>query len=342
VLLKTDKKGNSYQISLFDSDPQSGRPDVLIDGSLKLPVSEFSDTVDDTALKILDKIAHHFPPKPMRELTQIDLVRVKLSEYESLDGYWTLTVMPSYSTAGVYFNISPAGTSGMNSYEKYFNHSGADMEVDGTYHIQQWTFGLGGNAGMGWWSENASGGTSTFTDFSFRALAAYGLFGSFLIVGLQASSYNAFVNMNYTISGTSNSIAAPDIYLQEINIGVYLQLNISKDFNVSFSGGFPPFNAPFFNDMKFDFTQNGKFSNNKYVVLDSTTAFKNGNFSPLVAFKVNFRIAGGWWLLLYYENTAPGYFSYQNQSISIDASGQTLNKFTYTKTRTGLGVKYDF
>jgi hypothetical protein len=343
VLMKTEKKGAFYQVGLYESDPQSGKPDKLFDDTLKLPIAQFSESVDDIALKILDRIALKFPPKPLRELTKIDMIRVKLSEYESPDGFWSLTVSPTYDSLSMYFSLSYSNTPGGSVY-KYFNHNGGDLDVEAVYRIQQWTLGFGANGGAGYWSESATIENSSYYDFSIRGIFGYGLFGSLVVIGLEPRFYRAEVTMNGTTLAGTNRINAPNVTSQRLALYTFIQVNISKDYNLSASVGMP---IPLLYEMRADFSRSGSDpAYNNLNILPPASIFSSDGMN--FKLKFNFRIFSEWWLNLYSETVVAGYNYETGNTIDpnkyfTDAAGQyQVKKIGFSKTRLGLGVRYDF
>lgn len=339
VMLKMDKKAGNYRILLYEYDPQTGKTGDLIDDTLKLSIEEFSDTADDLAIRVIDRIAARFPPKPLKELTKIDMVRIKLSEYESLDGFWSFNIIPSFSFVNLTLSIAISNNS-MSTLNKNTSLLGGDLEARAVYRIQQWTFGIGVNGGAGYWNSQTVTGDSFYYNITFRGMIGYGFFGSLFVLGVTPLYYYTSVNQNYELKSIYYSFFSPNIVCSQFRIGPFLQINISKDFNFRVSTEFP---MDIFHELSLDFTENGKYTPNKKVTFTNT--LNNGN-GFMTAIEGNFRIAGSWWLNIFYENFNATFDSHTGQQqifVSIDSiNGWILDYFTLMHGRLGLGVRYDF
>lgn len=337
VLIKTVKKAGVYQVELYQIDNKTNR----FDETVRLALKGFSDRVDDIAIQIVSNISVQFPPKPMKELTKIDLVKVKLSEYESQEGFWSLTVIPAYSILKIYYSTMSIGPDSM--IEKTFLNNGVSLDLEATYRVQQWNFMLGAGGSYGGWGEGQFHGTTY--DMYFTGMAGYGIFGSLIILGIQPYyHYGSFSSDYYDIIYTTN-VPAPDVTAQILQINLYIQINISKDYYIVFSGG-PPIPADFFSDMWLDFNKNGLYP--LFTKTKLSPLYTSG--MPMLQIKFNFRIIGSWWMQLFYDSGGPGFWG--DTGATDDAkkpvpmtkvmSSFFMQNFSYTKTRIGLGVQYEF
>lgn len=337
VLMKAVKKGGAYQVELYDAG-ETGKKPVLFDDTVRLTLKEFGDTVDDTALKIINIIAKKFPQKPAAQLTKINLVKIKLSEYESQDGYWSLTVMPAFSLLDIDASIRKVSGS---SFGKMFKGKGGSLYVEGIYRYQQWTFGAGASASIGGWTEDNM--HASFNDYYAHVMFGYGLFGSLIIVGFQPEFYYLNYNTDYTNFNTyySNTLIAPNIRFRHLQLFFFLQINISKDYYITFLSG-PPIPGDIFNGMNLDFNKNGQYSS--YSNVNVPGDWINGGF--YIRLILNFRLFSSWWLRFNYDTLTPSFSRYnnnQNNTLIITTDGQfQLENLNINKTRIGLGIQYDF
>jgi hypothetical protein len=337
VLMKAVKKAGFYQLELYRADDE--KTNVLFNDSVRLYLKNFGDTVDDIARQVVSNIAVQYPPKPLRELTSINIVRVKLSEYESQNGYWSVGVIPSYNIMDLRCGVTKASNSSGN-YEKTFQNRGGSVNVEGVYRIQQWTFIVGVAGSMGGWNETPY--HASFNDLNFNGTAGYGLFGSLFVIGLDVALNLGNYRTDFISYDTyTNLLVVPDISYRSFQLNLFLQINISKDYNITFSAG-PPIPLDFFNHIELDFNKNGKYPDYANVTVPATWMFG----LPQIKLSLNFRLFPNWWLRVYYDIFGPSFNKYENNvshHVPVDNIGLfELDAFSISKTKIGLGLFYAF
>lgn len=346
VLIRTVRKTGVYQVELYQIDKQTNR----FDDSARIALKDFGDRVDDIALQIISNIGARFSPKPLRELTKIDLVKVKLSEYESQDGFWTLSVIPAYNLSMAYTSLRSSNFNGGDSREKTMRNNGGSVSVEGIYRLQQWNFSAFAGTGMGGWNETNF--HASYNEFRVSGMAAYGFFGSVIVLGVEPTfSFFRYTTdyTNYHIqdmgggTNTTNVLVAPNVTMRNLSLNIYLQVNISKDYYISFSAGLP-FYGDFFYGLNLDFSKNGLFP--AYQSVNVPTDMIDSGGPPFIRVTLNFRLFPPLWLRVCYENqTVSFYKSKNNKEIDLPvATGMDmrLDSFRMSMTRIGLGINYEF
>lgn len=337
VLMKVVKKGGYYQIQLYQADKE--KETLLFDDTIKLYLKNFGDTVYDIAQDVIGSIAKKYPAKPVRELTTINLVKVKLSEYESENGYWTIGGVFSYNILDVNVGIRESSNSDY-AMEKKFQNKGGSVNLEGVYRFQQWTFILGAAASRGGWNEGSF--HSSFSDINLNAAFGYGFFGSLFVIGIDTSLYFCNFVTDYTnyYMPLSRTLVAPDVNFRSWQLNMFLQINITKDYYLTFTSG-PPIPLALFNQYNLDFNK-GKYSEFSNVTMPAAWMFG----MPQIKLSLNFRLFPNWWMRVYYELFGPNFNKNDNNTEHIlildTTSTLKLDSFNYNKTRIGLGAFYAF
>lgn len=336
VLIKTVKKSGNYQIELYSLDTKTNR----FDNSIQMSLKDFGDRVDDIALQVASNISLQYPPKPLRELTKIDIIKIKLSEYESQEGFWSLSVIPAWGL----MNISTGFFASMSdSRELHFSCNGADGNVEATYRLQQWNFMISAGGGMGWGNNKDYQGS--FYNFYASGMAGYGIFGSLIILGLEPTYYYGQFKNNMTTVLNTQTVPFPDLTVQLIQFNMFIQVNISKDYYITFSAG-PPLPLDFFTDIWIDFNKNGAYPD--YLMVKAPALYANG--MPMIKIRFNFRLFSSWNMQLMYDSGGP---SFEGDTVAVDDAKKPipssvvmgnlfLKRINMNKTRIGLGIQYEF
>ncbi len=323
VLMRMVRKSGVYQIELYQAD----RDTALIDDSTRLSLREFGSKVEETAVKLAGIIAKKFPPKPVQELTRIDVKKVVLSEFESQSGYWSVAVMPAYANIDQEFRVS---MSNEGEREKYFNQPGWSVQAEAIYRVQKWNFGVRVSGGM------AGGEDYSSVIGSGNIFAGYGLFGSLFILSVEANVFYAGMTTDWVNPDTNFQMHAPVVSILAVQPGFGLQFNLTRDYFIYFS-----VMLPFeYNHLGLDFSRVPSYQN---------LALKSNGGIPFITFLLNMRIAGGLRAILSYQimsreiHTDTMSIDPEKRPIPLDESGiYTLRGYNCTVNRIGLGVMYEF
>jgi hypothetical protein len=313
-----EKNSSNYIIGLYQSGDKS-RP---MGFSETFGGREIIPEIQPLARKILDFIKAGFPLKKIEELKKIEIEKIGVSEFETLNPVIGLRFLPGLSTlnTGLGFQINNSGNIGSELTDPSFS-----MQAEGILRYRAWNAWIGG----GLLYTGQYGQT-----YRVNAGAGYGIFGSLIILGIEADYFeSSFLGRNQlaAASGTE-TINYPDGKLSFYTLGPVIQFNITRAYYIQLSFGIA-LGSP---SVNFNFSQP---QTNTSMSLNN---FQGPAFLDLL---FNFEVAPRWWIGLNYMIYGAGI----NNNNNGGSSGQdyidpvsAVTGYRYNLNILGIGIEYEF
>ncbi len=313
VMITLAKKGVNYKVSLY----QTGDKTVLLDDTVEIGGKDIVSSVLTAARKLFDILKADFPLKKKEELKTVEVVKVGVSEFESAIPVFSVRLIPGFSavSSGLGFSSNEIGTN--------LSGNGFSLQLEGIFSCLEWNAWLG--AGMFHYGEYGD-------TYRFHTGAGYGIFGSLIILGLDADFFFSRFKPGGGQTVTPN-INFPSADIFTFTIGPVFQFNITKTYYIQVSAGIPLGTA----SADLNFNQQG--------ITNYKIKLTNPAGPPFLHFLFNFEVAPKWRIGLDYFMYSAGLdFDLQQDWINAgyDITGGTYIKaYKYSLTQIGLGIEYE-
>jgi hypothetical protein len=317
ILVRTDKKGVNFKISLFEE----GTNKILLDDSVEFSSRDIVFSVKSAALKLLDTLEADFPRKKIEEVKQIEQVKETVSEFESAVPVWSISLTPGLSSLNTSLLLT-SSNNGNNGNSSNFQNTGYSLQADALFRYREWNASLG----AGLFLFGSEGQT-----ISCHIGGGYGIFGSLIIVGIDAQLFlNHFVppggGVIFTSSNQNESVSWIEFTAGNILICPTLQFNITQSYYIILQAGLP---------LRLS---SGTISFDSNSV---KTVFNDSAGPPFVKFLFNIALSRDWRINIEYF-----WYSIRLNNNSMDqnyAAGPFyINSFSYNMTEIGVGIEYVF
>jgi len=336
LLLKLERAYENYIVNIYSIEKTTN---ILIDNSVQFKVNRLSSSINSAASSILDIIALKFPPKPVQELKKIEVVKVSLSEFELPVSSFRLKVLPLLNISRMEVGLSISNLSG--GHYDCRNISSPILfspYIELLYQYRALNALLG--TGYSFGSEEGANSYCVFSDF----MIGYGLFQSLIVLGVQGFfDYGTFTSsyaINTNESGTTAPpVAMPDVSFYKLLFGIYLRINITRDYFIELAGCFPKFGLE---SIKVHFKDE-----NLKPPLGETVPVGEGGGPPFLKIRFTWRVWERFHLILNYSFFSSGFHSDFNESSSIkpvplnSSLGIFLRELSVSQSLIGVGLMYE-
>ncbi len=318
VIIIIDTNGLNYRVGLYKTGEKTGEKLELLDNSIEFGRRDVIASIQPAARKMLDILKADYPMMKKEELKTVELVKVRVSEFESTNpsisvrltpGFTELNSQLSYQQQG---NSSNGGGGGLNVGTNLAG-GGPSVRAEGILSWYAWNAWLGG----GILTTGGFGYTSCL-----NAGAGYGIFGSLIILGLEFDYFNTHFTSGGLMAGTDLNFPSGDI--QNFTLCPVLQFNITKSYYIRFASGLPT-------------PGNGTLNFNQQGISNYNSNFSDSAGPPYIDILFNFEVVPRFRISLDYMRYAVG--TSDNYQLT---NGMNFSSFRYTIVQLGLGFEYEF
>lgn len=238
LLLKLERAYDKYIVNIYSVEQTTN---VLIDNSLQFKVNNLSSSINNISSTILDIITLRFPPKPIKELKKIEVVKVQLSEFELPVPSFKIKVLPLFNVSKMKTELALSNDLGYYQCGNFSSPILFSPYLEASYQYRALNASLGVGYSFGGGEEANS--FCAFSDF----IIGYGLFQSLIVMGIQGffdyGTFTSSYGINTNKSGITGAptIGMPDVSFYNLLFGPYIRVNITKDYFVELAVCIPGF-----------------------------------------------------------------------------------------------------
>ena len=285
VQIRTVIEGDVYRIRL---SAQAEKGWEMFDDSLTIERKSLIDGIDTLSDRIIRIIEQKFPPKPKQEILTIEIEKKGISEFETAEPTWRLTLAPYYQNLRFYLDLetktSSNGTKNMAT-ETNLGFVGLSAMAEFQY--------------FNWFVRASLKFAGVFDYFSARLMGGIGIFESVVVLGAGVDYTGGGLNYThtYTSSEGTNLLFSAAISRFDYNmmqIFMYTRFNIDKNYYIDMSVGGALGNSMYAINLYFPGTACQLTNNNEGI-------------TPTFNVSFNGRINDQWKIKLFYEYQEIGF-----------------------------------